>query len=644
MRTWAAVLAGVLLGTGAGADPQAGGDLLLPLPGTPVVTSSFGEYRAGHYHGGLDFSTGGKEGLPVRAPASGWVYRLRASGVGYGRSVYFRLDDGRTAVFGHLGRFAPRIQERVEAEQDRLGRYEVDFQPEPGTLRFERGEVLATTGHSGAGPPHLHAELRTGPAAAVAVNPLLSGWPVPDTSAPRLTRLRVAPARAGVRVNGGLEAATLEVPAGAPFAITGPVRFWVETSDYGSGGAYRLAPYAVEAAVDSLPLVRVAFDRVDWNWPREVEWTYDNPLARGRGERWIALDPPPGSRQTVTGEPGPGRELEQVPGMHVLHVAVTDAAGNRTEAAFPYGVGPAADGPVTAPRVERSRLISHGPFLELRVAGVPWRAVRIRSAGPGPGAAAPAWSPADATGGSVFQLQGADSTAAGLWTFEVSVGDSLVLVARAVRIGSGPGPDPGLVQAGALRLEAGPAVAYRPMWITVEEEPPVEIADRPELVPLSGPLRLEPWAEPLRDRMAVEIRPPAGECRRGLALMSRDDGTWSFEGADTTGSGVGASLGRLATLALFRDDTPPRVTWTRPAPHAPRTLVARIRDDGVGVSWTGLSMHLNGRVVVAEWDPEGKRYTGFLRTPLEPGEYVVSVLAADRVGNRVTESLAFTVQ
>lgn len=96
--------------------------LLLPAPLGPaaMVTSSFAEYRAGHYHGGVDYSTGGREGLPIPAPAAGWVYRVRASGVGYGQAVYYRLDDGRTLLYGHLSGFHPRIEALVEAEQDRL--------------------------------------------------------------------------------------------------------------------------------------------------------------------------------------------------------------------------------------------------------------------------------------------------------------------------------------------------------------------------------------------------------------------------------------------------------------------------------------------------------------------------------------------
>ena len=48
---------GLLASPGSGL--LAAEDLVPPLSGNPPLTSSFGEFRSGHYHGGLDYSTGG---------------------------------------------------------------------------------------------------------------------------------------------------------------------------------------------------------------------------------------------------------------------------------------------------------------------------------------------------------------------------------------------------------------------------------------------------------------------------------------------------------------------------------------------------------------------------------------------------------
>jgi hypothetical protein len=49
------------------ADASADEPRLWPLGITINLTSSFGEYRSGHLHAGLDIKTHGKEGVPCRA-------------------------------------------------------------------------------------------------------------------------------------------------------------------------------------------------------------------------------------------------------------------------------------------------------------------------------------------------------------------------------------------------------------------------------------------------------------------------------------------------------------------------------------------------------------------------------------------------
>src|SRR5687767_12426388 len=82
-------------------------DQLAPLEHLPIdpplrVTATFGEYRTGHFHAGLDFSTEQRVGRPVFAPVTGAVERVRTSGAGFGRSLMIRAPDGRTILFAHL--------------------------------------------------------------------------------------------------------------------------------------------------------------------------------------------------------------------------------------------------------------------------------------------------------------------------------------------------------------------------------------------------------------------------------------------------------------------------------------------------------------------------------------------------------------
>jgi hypothetical protein len=124
-------------------------------------------------------------------------------------------------------------------------------------------------------------------------------------------------------------------------------------------------------------------------------------------------------------------------------------------------------------------------------------------------------------------------------------------------------------------------------------------------------------------------------------LFSWNGEGWSFLGADTSGNGVAAQVRRLERVTLLRDRTPPAISIDPPGDGG--MLRVGIVDQGVGVRWQGVGMTLNDKTVIAEWDPEAGRLTGYLRKPLDPGEYQIVVTAADRVGNASRETSFFAV-
>ena len=87
--------------------------LLYPLKNVPLLSGNFGELRATHLHTGLDFKTGGREGLPGICVKDGVVARVKVSATGYGNALYLEHEGGITTVYGHLSRFVPRIAKVV---------------------------------------------------------------------------------------------------------------------------------------------------------------------------------------------------------------------------------------------------------------------------------------------------------------------------------------------------------------------------------------------------------------------------------------------------------------------------------------------------------------------------------------------------
>jgi len=160
-------------------------------PISPVhISGSFAEYRHyGRYHPGLDYKTFNRTGLPVMTPEAGFVENVHIADTGYGNALFIHDIHGEVLVFGHLQDFLgikPELESFRQAVQ-LLRTQELSFFPIPAWFTFNKGDVIARSGESGVGAPHLHFEIRT---PAEFVDPLsLPGMSVHDHSAPELLTL-----------------------------------------------------------------------------------------------------------------------------------------------------------------------------------------------------------------------------------------------------------------------------------------------------------------------------------------------------------------------------------------------------------------------------------------------------------------------
>ena len=87
------------------------------------LSSNFGEVRTTGYHQGLDIKTKGSTGHPVFAVSNGYISRIVSNFSGFGRALYLTLDDGQTAVYGHLSKFTPRLEDRLIEQQEKNQTY-----------------------------------------------------------------------------------------------------------------------------------------------------------------------------------------------------------------------------------------------------------------------------------------------------------------------------------------------------------------------------------------------------------------------------------------------------------------------------------------------------------------------------------------
>ncbi len=311
--------------------------LLPPLDHAPLhpplrVTGSFGELRGGHFHAGLDFSTGGTTGRPVYAALPGYIERVRTSGAGYGRSLYLHARDGRLIVMAHLDQFARPIAAYVAAAQDSLGQYEQDLWPEAGRFPIKAGQVLGWSGRSGTIPPHLHFEVRRGD---VAYNPLRAGIALEDTIAPTIARVTLEPLDDTSFVERSAAPRLVELGSGADTLILqGRARAIVEVTDGTDGARRSMAPWSLALEWGDEPRVECRLDSASWTTDMsEVDYVYDRGRVTAVGRfsmmLWAPREFQPVVLRGAASEPSLGT-LMLTPGerLRTVRIVARDVAGH----------------------------------------------------------------------------------------------------------------------------------------------------------------------------------------------------------------------------------------------------------------------------------------------------------------------------
>ncbi len=292
--------------------------------------------------------------MSVHAAGAGYVRRIRVSGSGYGKALYLNMEDGRTAVYAHLEEFAPKIRSVVEEIQGRQGRYRIDHIMDAESLRVDAGELIAYSGDSGAGPAHLHFEIREGERQ---VNPLLLGVSAHDSSPPRVRSVvfiplgphsmvdgRNRPLALGLRWDRGRGVySTSRTPS-----IEGDVALACRIYDLVDGKPNRLAPHRVEMRVDGETEYEVGFDSVSLSSTQQVELVYNFDYARRGARNVLNLFCAPGRMVGLSVEETPlrgvlsvegggtlgGRRLRS--GRHGLEILAIDFNGNKRAARLDF--------------------------------------------------------------------------------------------------------------------------------------------------------------------------------------------------------------------------------------------------------------------------------------------------------------------
>ncbi|MBN2092588.1 M23 family metallopeptidase [candidate division KSB1 bacterium] len=251
-------------------------DYIWPTNASQYLSASFAEYRAGHFHAGIDIKTQGRTGFPVFATRAGYIWQVRVSPYGYGRVIYQKLDTGEYAIYAHLERFSETLDNFITNEQMKRQSFSLLREFQPDDFPVAAGEIIAYTGESGIGPPHLHFELRD--KANQPFNPLLKGYEVIDTQKPVPQQLAIIPLEPGTEINGQYEPVIL-IPGHSKngdylieqaIQFNGKIGLAIEGYDPINFVANKLGFYSIKLFVDEKSVFSAKFDKFSYNQTNQI--------------------------------------------------------------------------------------------------------------------------------------------------------------------------------------------------------------------------------------------------------------------------------------------------------------------------------------------------------------------------------------
>ncbi|MCK4302468.1 MAG: M23 family metallopeptidase, partial [candidate division Zixibacteria bacterium] len=342
------ILTAVLVIASLMVTPSAKGARRWPVDGTIDLSSTFGEIRERHFHGGIDIRTGGKVGTTVLSPVDGYVWRVKMSYYGSGKCLYIMGDDGHIYVFGHLSELAGRIDHAVKAAQMAARRYYLDVYYPSDSIRISKGEFLAYSGKTGATAPHLHFEVRS--ADNVPINPLTHGFDLPDNVRPSFQRLGFQVTDDRSLFLSGRRRMFVDVvrqKKAGDFTIdtllyfNHPFGILVDGHDLIRVGGMRQAIYSLTVYIDGKLFYESQYDSLDFETTDAVLLEYDYLEAVDNRKRVRRLFKSPGNR--FAGSRGSdhrhgvfGRGGAEKVGLHQVRIVAEDCSGNSAELSFRF--------------------------------------------------------------------------------------------------------------------------------------------------------------------------------------------------------------------------------------------------------------------------------------------------------------------
>ncbi|NOZ48259.1 MAG: M23 family metallopeptidase [Chlorobi bacterium] len=249
-------------------------DFRSPIDFPILLSASFGELRAGHFHAGIDIKTKGTEGKKIHAVGDGYISRIKISINGYGNALYINHPNGYTSVYGHLKEFSIHIAEFLKKYQYKNETFTADIILKQDEIKVKKGEVIALSGNSGGSlGPHLHFEIRD-TKTQEPINPLLLGFLITDNISPKIYSVTIYPLNFNSYINNKYQKLILPVKGTKgnyyiatedSIFVSGLIGFGIRAHDFHNYTHNKCGIYKLKLGVDDSVIYSHTIDRFSFS-------------------------------------------------------------------------------------------------------------------------------------------------------------------------------------------------------------------------------------------------------------------------------------------------------------------------------------------------------------------------------------------
>jgi hypothetical protein len=630
-----------------------------PLAIDNGISSTFQEFRSNHFHAGIDLRTFQTTGYHVLAIADGVIANIIMGKTGMGRTVYLRHNDGNLSVYGHLEKYRDDIESLVAREQSRRGKKYFGEYTLPEPLAVRQGDVIAFSGESGDGFPHLHLEIRDKLDGAVNPLSLINNLPA-DNYAPILKGI-VLRSRGNFLLADGLGEFYYKFNCqgqlytlAEPLTMTGPFDLVLHAFDL-SDAQHVVAPYSLEAYLDGQLYYQITFDRLIRDDNNQLGMLYDMAYSTSSAyfyklffQSGFVLE----KRKSLYAE-----IFNLLPlGAHEIKIIVKDRQQNQAIAVIPLQKIPDPE------RISLNKkynlktnvnqvLLKTGFSTYINRDDV---VIKIEDF-PRPAA----WIKLKILQGNQEQIVEAKEFANGIYFYFKPLNDEMHLQLRFV-LSDGQQPVEELQKSiqllvlksqTARRFSCGDFIADFAAKTVLE--PTVLLLEKERLAAdyplLAGPVNISPVHCAFLDTVVFKFKIPQDQPlpeQLGIFKYQALGKRWRYVKTQKVPEAgyLGCRVLNGGIFALLRDIYPPQIyfrshhTW-----HSEdlKKLVVRLLDRGKGIDDRTVVVFLNGQKVDSEYDPDWGHIFINDTVGLRKGKNDLLVQAADFAGNRSEKNFRF---